>query len=517
MRSAPVTPQIAVYLAMVEAEKGNTAEAITLFEQAARLSPSDARILNNLGYLYRQTGRLQEALKSFRAALRIKPLDPLTLCNLGLLQLDLNEPETALRTFDKAVAADPHNVANLYNRANTLLTLGRPQQALPDFDRALGLEAGNVSVLNRRGDAYRDLGNVAEAVRNYRAALTFSPGDISAQANLAGIYVTHPDFCDQAVEESHRSLRVLLAHEFAREGPAIVRMAQTGVSVFRLKHDLEQAQYLHAHGHQVAGIERFIETARRVMERSTDSGAETAAASDEELEAMAAFWKSPYVVSPPTLEHCLNPGNDWRALEEEYLDGKPEILTIDGFLAQHALEALRAYCLASRVWVREYPNKYLGAFANQGFSSRLHFQLARELQTRMPRVFRNYPLNQLWAFKYDATLGQGIDLHADFALVNLNFWITPDEFNLDPQCGGLKVYETPAPANWTFEDYNRDSRGIRDFLARHGAACKTIPYRCNRAVLFNSALFHRTDEIKFVDGYESRRINVTYLFGKQLQ
>ena len=45
------------------------------------------------------------------------------------------------------------------------------------------------------------------------------------------------------------------------------------------------------------------------------------------------------------------------------------------------------------------------------------------------------------------------------------------------------------------------------------AKCENIPYQFNRAVLFNSAYFHETDKIDFKSGYESRRINITYLFG----
>jgi hypothetical protein len=34
-------------------------------------------------------------------------------------------------------------------------------------------------------------------------------------------------------------------------------------------------------------------------------------------------------------------------------------------------------------------------------------------------------------------------------------------------------------------------------------------------VLFNSDLFHSTDEISFREGYENRRINITLLFGQR--
>jgi hypothetical protein len=42
----------------------------------------------------------------------------------------------------------------------------------------------------------------------------------------------------------------------------------------------------------------------------------------------------------------------------------------------------------------------------------------------------------LGAFKYDGTLSTGTNTHADNASMNINFYITPDEANLDPQSGG---------------------------------------------------------------------------------
>ena len=42
----------------------------------------------------------------------------------------------------------------------------------------------------------------------------------------------------------------------------------------------------------------------------------------------------------------------------------------------------------------------------------------------------------------------------------------------------------------------------------------TVPHKANRAVIFDSALFHQTDKYKFQQGYENGRINLTLLFGK---
>ncbi len=40
-----------------------------------------------------------------------------------------------------------------------------------------------------------------------------------------------------------------------------------------------------------------------------------------------------------------------------------------------------------------------------------------------------------------------------------------------------------------------------------------IPYRYNRAIIFDSDLFHTTPALRFRSGYENRRINVTLLYG----
>ena len=103
--------------------------------------------------------------------------------------------------------------------------------------------------------------------------------------------------------------------------------------------------------------------------------------------------------------------------------------------------------------------------------------------------------------------------HADFAAVNVNFWLTPDEANLDPASGGLVIWDKEAPLDWDFADYNRDPARIRQFLEGAGARRITVPHRQNRVVIFNSDLFHKTDDYRFRPGYENRRINVTLLYG----
>lgn len=264
-------------------------------------------------------------------------------------------------------------------------------------------------------------------------------------------------------------------------------------------------------------MDAFREAGHALLRTTDDAGDIPKVQPDRD----AAAAMLPYLQAevPVDLPDCaggaLNPDADWPAIEQQYLDSANEIIHIDGFLSPEALAALQRFSLMSKVWLKDYPNKYLGAFSDRGFISPLHFRIAQELREKMPTVFGPHPLGRFWAFKYDATLGKGINVHADFALVNLNFWITPDEHNLDPESGGLVVYDVPSPRNWHFKAYNEDRAGIYRFLKENNANSVSVPHRCNRAVLFNSAYFHETDEIHFAEGYESRRINITYLFGRR--
>jgi len=111
-------------------------------------------------------------------------------------------------------------------------------------------------------------------------------------------------------------------------------------------------------------------------------------------------------------------------------------------------------------------------------------------------------------------------VHGDDAAVNVNLWLTPTEARVDDK-GGLVVYTKEAPTSWSFSDFNTDSSKPNQkalaFLKKSNFANVTTEYKQNRAVIFVSTLFHKTDEVNFKPGYKNRRINVTFLYGKRGQ
>lgn len=189
-------------------------------------------------------------------------------------------------------------------------------------------------------------------------------------------------------------------------------------------------------------------------------------------------------------------------------------MVIDNFLSDDALDSLRQFCLQSTVWfANRYSHGRLGAFLRDGFNCPLLRQIVEEIQSAFPRIIGDaHRLLQLWGFKchhYQPATSP----HADFAAVNVNFWLTPDDANMDAETGGLIVYDVEAPSDWDFNRYNEHGAAITALLQEKHARAITIPYKANRAVIFNSDLFHTTAPLNFRDGYENRRVNVTMLFG----
>lgn len=222
-------------------------------------------------------------------------------------------------------------------------------------------------------------------------------------------------------------------------------------------------------------------------------------------------------------ENAINKRLPFNIISENYYNTKPNIVVIDDFMNLEALQKLKNYCLEFPFWNTIYGRGYLGAFRQNGFTPQVLETLSLEMVENLPEIF-NTPnkrnVSQMWAFKYESKC-PGIDIHADFAAINVNFWITPTESNADydkekdiGKTGGMWIWDTGAPADWDFNKYNGDDKNdVTKFLEQKDSKAVYIPYKYNRCVLFDSNLFHKTADVNFLPGFDNKRINVTMLFG----
>ncbi len=512
----PIDAQATHLLGVVHHQRGDNERARTLIARALELDPDYADAHGNMGHVLTALGHPAEALSHFTMAAVLEPALAEAHNNLGQALQQAGRIADAIERYQMAIALRPDFAEAYCNNGAAHQDLGHVTDAVDFYREALRLRPAYPEALARLAGALATLGETDEAKAHYGETLRLDPDDAVAQANLTSLYIAEDSDPLFAIGESLKSLTLLLKHQYG--AAAAHRFASQGIPAFRLKHDLEQAAYLAGRGIRIDGLSEFVEAGTGILARAVsgdDADAPVRLSGDETAALVSYLQSGHFHLSAGEPEFILNPEIDWAAEEARYLESENEIVHIDDFLSPAALAWFQAYCLESRVWTKEYANKYLGAFSDQGFISTAHLRLGRELRDKLPSLFGPHPLNRFWGFKYDAVLGKGINVHADFARLNLNFWITPDEYNLAPGSGGLKVYDVPSPATWHFRAYNEGKDAIYSFITENGGNAVTVPYKCNRAVLFNSAYFHETDALAFADTYAGRRVNVTYLFGSR--
>jgi tetratricopeptide (TPR) repeat protein len=490
LAQSPDHPDALNFLGLVALRRGRGPEAVAILEQAVKRAPRAAMIRCNLAFALRSVGRLEDAAHEAAEAARIEPSLVPAHAVLGTIFVDLK----------------------------------RPAEALAPLERALELSPGLARALFALGDAHQALGRDDDARRSYEQALQANPIYDEGRAHLGWLHVDARRY-EQAAHWFRSDLVAKRASPWWPGGgvPAVPPAPATPGNALKLRHDAEQMRFLLDRGLVPAGFADTLGAYESIIDKIAAAHGPEANVlmSPAELGPLAdgfariVHWRETPAHAAPAL------GDSWdrRRIETQYAD-PPGLCWVDGLLSQRALDDLRQFCLESTIWndvdhnYREDGTRraYLGTYAHDGFCCPLLFQIAEELTRALPAIFKDHRLRQMWAYKYEPS-SEGIDLHGDNAAINVNFWITPDDANRNPDSGGLVVYPIEAPGDWNFDDYNKSGQKIRAFLEGTGTAPVNIPYRQNRAVIFNSDLFHATAPLDFKPGYENRRINVTMLFG----
>jgi len=486
------------YLGDILAFRSRFDEAAQSYRQAISCKPDYAEAHNNLGNALLRLGQLDAAALSYNRALAAKPDIAEAHNNLGHIHLRSGRFEDAQAAFARAVAIAPSYAEAHNNIGHILLQRGKPGEAVDAFQRALAAKPNYAEAHSNLGAALGEQDKLDEAAASCLRAIAVRPDHAEAHNNLGNVLKKRGNLTE--AESCYREA-IRLNHNYA-EGYKHLGM------VLEEKGQLDESFALFArHAELTYGPGAPLSAGPTVAHKVQHDREQQTWLGDR----AAAFHlgDGSRVAGP-----AVNPANRVAEISETWRTARPQIVVIDDLLTAEALEKLRRFCLDSTIWRAIYDGGYLGAFPEHGFAPPLLAQIAEELRAVYPVIIGDYPLLHFWAFKYDSSL-RGINKHADFAAVNVNFWITPDEANLDPEHGGLVVWDVAAPLDWDFAKYNAADDDIRAFLERENAKPVTVPYRANRAVVFDSDLFHETDTIHFKPGYENRRINVTLLFGRR--
>ena len=431
-------------------------------------------------------------------------------------------------TIGQAILAhDPRDAGAHYVCGLVAADRGALDKAREAFETAAALAPDKASLRITLGNLALRQGDDAAAERAFRTALALAPGSAAAHTNL-GAACKRQGRLEEAVASYRAGLALYRGSAWwgtdPASGTAVLDPAQRETfgtaSRAKLEFDLAQIDHLLEQGRLLPSLAEAREGLRHVL---AGFGNEARPGAPRPLTAAERQLIGPVynrvIYRPPeeAIAPALNPGLDAGAIERRYRETTPSIVVVDDLLSAPALAALQRLCMEATIWFDcKEQGGYLGAYLHEGFDHPVLIALARELQERLGGIMAGHGLTQMWAFSYGQA-GNGTRKHADKAAVNVNLWITPDDACPDPEAAGLTVYDVAAPPDWGFSDYNLDPARLERLVARKARAAVHVPYRCNRAVIFDSSLIHESGGVRFRTGYINRRINVTLLFGERAE
>jgi len=490
----------------VAGAKGDWALARSAALIALAGNPNNFRALLALSFAAQRFGNPEEALGYAKRADKLAPESPAVAFQLMSCLNGVGDHYGAIAVFQRLKSANSVG-PQLYDQ------LGAAYHGLGRYDEAFEACAESLRLGSRSIVAIRGILRLAlETGRNREVAARFAAqyeGEVARDSEallLVGLIALSEGDRNRAYDVLSRATAVTIAQAGANH------FLDWPVTEPRIRHDCEQLELLERRNKLGDSAARALSVLRRYYGLTGDPGKAFAPEGEEAESLRRALIPYHHNPDPPFTGRALGE-NDYRRLQDQYRDSRPSVVVIDGFLSAQALANLRQFAEEATVWKVAYKNGYHGALLSTGFCPRVLLAIADDLRRAMPDVVGPHPLCQAWGFKYDQRM-QGIALHADFARVNVNFWITPDSACDDHEVGGMVIYDVRAPSNWTFQDYNSADTGkISAFLQTNGAKATRVPYRENRCVLFDSSLFHTTDTLRFEPGYTNRRVNVTLLYG----
>jgi len=497
---------------------GQLPEAIQCFKTVIRLNNEAPEGYSNAANALRQQGRFDEAEWNCRKAIELQPTYAEAHNNLALVLQKQGRLSEAKFALEKCLTLKPEYSQAYSNLANLLIESGKPSDAIKYCETAIGLDDTSAGAHSALGAALQELGRIEEAEASYTKSIQLSQDEVKNYTNL-GILMIQKNEIEIALELLEKSCDfkrgALTAKRVDNPRPLIMSKA-------KVLHDIEQFEYLASLSILQPRMLELVNGYKNV-EKEISWPSLTAPIPIPQAYSflLANSGKLIYKRLTKKLDFALNESLDVQKITDAYRRHKFGLTYVDNFLSSEALINLRAFLMESTIWFESKGGGYLGAYLGEGLACTVILQIAQELKSKFPGIIQHHALREVWAYKYDNNASfnaadvRGIRVHADAAAVNVNFWVTTNDANLDAESGGLIVYDAEAPLEWGFRTYNNDENQIRKEIEKQDCGKTKIPYRENRMVIFNSNLFHETDQYSFKSGYENRRINVTMLFGRR--
>lgn len=186
------------------------------------------------------------------------------------------------------------------------------------------------------------------------------------------------------------------------------------------------------------------------------------------------------------------------------------ITIFDNFFTPECLKILKDRVLFGKYFDKQYDSyAAIDYFKGEDYLSEL---IAKNLSDKIKLP----SFQRAWSFIYKCN-SKGVGIHCDNSVYNLNVWVS-GESQKNKSKNGLNIYILKPPKTWKRPEWNGNYNNLtKKYIISQKIKPIKIPYKSNRAILFDGAYFHGTNEVSMKEGFENRRVSYTMLFGEQLQ
>ena len=227
-------------------QKGRVDEALNQYQESIKFDPSDAEVHNNLGSLLLQKGRVEDSIHQFQAALKIKPDYAEAHFNAGLALFQSGHVDEAIAQYQDALNVNPDMALAQFHLGDALRQKGLAEQAVPHYLAALEIQPSYGDAENNLGAVLRQTGRIDEAIFHYEKAIALMPTNESVHFNLARALL-QKGRAEEAIAQYQSALQIdpadvevqnNLAFLLATCGNASLRDGRKAVELARLANKL---------------------------------------------------------------------------------------------------------------------------------------------------------------------------------------------------------------------------------------------------------------------------------------
>ncbi|PPR33870.1 MAG: TPR repeat-containing protein YrrB [Alphaproteobacteria bacterium MarineAlpha6_Bin5] len=186
--------------------KGQTEDAIKIYEKALQINENSPETHFNMGSIYHRLGRSNEARISYEKAITIKSDFLNAYFNLGLVCQNLQSYEKAIENYQKAIELKPDFHEAIGAMGTALQAQGELDEAIENYKKALSISSDARNHFNLAA-GLRNKGSLDESIEHYQKSLSFNENNPEALTSL-GDALWHKGNVDEGLEMLNKAVEI---------------------------------------------------------------------------------------------------------------------------------------------------------------------------------------------------------------------------------------------------------------------------------------------------------------------